>query len=88
MHISRVVVSGDGQGGGVSEELQPVEQQLQGDDVAEPGGLARPRPCLTRHHSQPCKKKDIETSLREILKFAAYQIQFKCLVDVVVPTYY
>lgn len=73
MHISRVVVSGDGEGGGVSEKLQPVEQQLQGDDVAEPGGLARPRPGLTRHHSQPCTEKAIETSFRKILKCAAYR---------------
>ena len=38
MNIARVVVHTDGYEGPVSEELDPVTEQLSGDEVAEPGG--------------------------------------------------
>ena len=38
MNISRVVVDTDGYEGPVPEELDPVAQQLSGDEEAEPGG--------------------------------------------------
>ena len=38
MDISRVVVDTDGYEGSVSEELEPIAEQLSRDEVAEPGG--------------------------------------------------
>ena len=38
MNIARVVVDTDGNEGPVSEELDPVTEQLSGNEVAEPGG--------------------------------------------------
>ena len=38
MDITRVVVNTDGNKGPVSEELDPVTEQLSRDEVTEPGG--------------------------------------------------
>ena len=39
MNISWVVVNADRHIGPVPEELDPVDQQLEGDEVEHPGGL-------------------------------------------------
>ena len=46
--VSRVVVAAEGDEGPVAEELDPVDQQLQRHEVAEPGGRA---PAAPHHHA-------------------------------------
>ena len=46
--VSRVVVAAEGDEGAVAEELDPVDQQLQRHEVAEPGGRA---PAAPHHHA-------------------------------------
>ena len=48
MDVSRVVVAAEGDEGAVAEELDPVDQQLQRHEVAEPGGRA---PAAPHHHA-------------------------------------
>ena len=59
MNIARVVVRTDGYEGPVSEELDPVTEQLSGDEVAEPGGQLLGLPHHRGDVGQACQREII-----------------------------
>ena len=59
MHIARVVVNTDGNKGPVSEELDPVTEQLSRDEVTEPGGELLSLPHHRGDVGQACQREII-----------------------------